>query len=191
MGVLKTLTKDEYYLQGIASGDSTIIKEFYQRYFNSIVDYIINNGGIGEDAKDVFQDAIMVIYEKVKDGDFKLNHTLHTFFYSICKNIWYKRLYKKKKAGQNDVSFTESMADFGEDIGLQEQYGLYRAKFDLLGEECKNILNLFFSKKSMKQIAQALNLSGEAYAKKRKYLCQRKLVDLIKSDDLFNDLKNS
>ena len=134
----------------------------------------------------------MIVYQKAKDGDLELKHGLHTYFYTVCRNIWFNRFKKNNKVDDlsNDVIplLADTSDSFDEDIREQARYHLYRSKFRLLGENCKNILEQFFTRKTMKEIAEQLNLGSEGYAKKKKYKCQRKLVELIKSDELFNEL---
>ena len=74
------------------------------------------------------------------------------------------------------------------DIEQNEQDQLYRRQFQRLGADCQRILNLFFDKVSMSDIAQKMGFSSVSYAKKRKFQCKQKLVKLIKEDPLFQEL---
>lgn len=187
----KKLTANTF-LAGIKQGDPAIIHQFYSEYFNSIADFIIRNKGSVDDAKDIFQDAIMIIYQKAQNVDFQLKHSLHTYFYAICKNLWYQRLKRKK----NTAPLLHDFDSFQEDITIldaiedRNKQQLFFSKFAELKTPCQTILKLFFAKKSMQEITEQLNLSSVGYAKKRKYLCQKKLLELIKADPVYKELCN-
>lgn len=184
------MSQDEFFLKGIAEGNTAVIEQVYAKYFDSIVKYTLNNSGNIEDAKDLFQYAIMIMYEKLQDTDFKLRYGLHTYLYSICRNTWLKKLRKKtNKEGSLPANIVLIEEDaFEEEIVWREKERLYREKFSLLGETCQKIMRLFLDGVSMDKIADSLKLSSAAYAKKRKYKCKNKLFQLIKSDHQYRKL---
>ena len=53
---------------------------------------VINNNGSADEAKDIFQEAIIVLYEKVRSGVFELNCQIKTYVYSVSERLWLKRL---------------------------------------------------------------------------------------------------
>ena len=92
-------------------------------FYGTII--IMKNKGSIEDTKDVFQEAIMVLHEKVrvdiiqKDKKLVLTCKLSTYIYSVSKNIWLKRLEQQNKmpyifsgweSGNNDI-VDESVLD--------------------------------------------------------------------------------
>jgi DNA-directed RNA polymerase specialized sigma24 family protein len=62
-----------------------------------ILQLVINNNGDEDEAKDIYQEAIIVLYNKVKRGDFELSSKLKTYIYSICRRLWLKRLKATKQ----------------------------------------------------------------------------------------------
>jgi DNA-directed RNA polymerase specialized sigma24 family protein len=68
--------------------------------------------------------------------------------------------------------FTEEM-----DVGLYED--LFWNTFKKLPRTCRNVLKLHFSEHTNAEIARILNLS-EAYVRKRKSLCTRRMIDEIR-----------
>ena len=77
-----------------------------------------------------------------------------------------------------------------EDILLNEQYRLYRKHFRKLGKDCQKVLEMYFDKVSMAEIARRMGFASEGYAKKRKFKCKEKLIQLIKAVPSFKDLKH-
>lgn len=186
------VSETDYYLLGILEGDSRVLNEFYANYFERIAAFIIKNSGDINDAKDVFQDAIMIIYQKAKKTDFELKSTLSAYFYGVCKNIWLQKLRKQKRIVPLSIEGNqiENDSTIEKDIEERNKQQLFFSKFSLLKEGCQQILKLFFAKKSMKEIAQKLGLGSEGYAKKRKYECQKKLLELVKEDNIYKELYN-
>lgn len=186
------VSERDYYLLGILEGNSKVLNEFYATYFERIVTLITKNSGDVNDAKDVFQDAIMIIYQKIQKPDFELKSSLYSYFYGICKNVWLQKLRKQKRtvplALEGNQIGNESTID--KEIEERDKQKLFFAKFSLLKEGCQQILKLFFAKKTMEEIAQKLGLGSAGYAKKRKYNCQKKLLELVKADEVYNELYN-
>ncbi len=132
----------------------------------SIKKYICANSGTEEDAKDIFQDALVVLYKKVNSTEFVLSASLTTYLNAIAKNLWLTELLRRKKLPE-DKSSTEIA-----DVVTYEETGFTIATtaFNLLGEKCRQLLMLFyFKKKSFKEIAGILAFSDEKIAKNQKY----------------------
>lgn len=183
--------KDSEFLSGIAKGDSAVIKQVYAQYFNSIAQYILNNSGTMEDAKDIFQDSIMVIYQKLQDANFELQYGLHTYLFTIARNTWLKKLRKKSDKG---VSLPDNLElidedSFEEEILWRKKEKLYREKFKQLGEGCQKVMTMFLAGISMEKIAEKMGFSSSGYAKKRKYKCKNQLLVLIQNDRNYTNLK--
>ena len=149
----------------------------------SVKRYIYANSGTQEDAKDIFQDALVVFYKKVNSTDFVLSASLTTYLNAIAKNLWLTELRRRKKLPED-----KSSTDIA-DVVTDEETGFTIATtaFNLLGEKCRQLLMLFyFKKKSFKEIAGILAFSDEKIAKNQKYRCIQKAkenyVTLLKND---------
>ena len=84
-------------LQGEYVKRELALKELYRRLFPIIKSYIQKNNGTEEDAADIFQDAIVVFYEKVRLNQFQLTSTIRTYIYSVCRHLWLNKLRAHKK----------------------------------------------------------------------------------------------
>lgn len=178
------------FIEGIANNNPIIIRQVYTQYFDSIAQYILHNKGTIEDAKDIFQDAMMIIYQKSQQADFELQYSLHTYLYTICRNTWLKKLRKKTDMGVPLPEHLELIAEdtFEEEILWREKEQLYRKKFRELGEGCQKVLELYLKGTSMEGIAKKMGFSSAGYAKKRKYKCKNQLLKLIQNDPNFKNL---
>ena len=192
MKVVPTHKEELVLLEGIRKGESKAINSLYEKYYPGIKKYVESNSGGEDDAMDIFQDATMVLYKKLKDPDFELTSSAYTFLYAVARNLWLKVL--KKRRTQGVTSDTENVSTSEEEIEnaifQKEKYDLFRKKLNQLGEGCQQILRLFFDGKSMKEISTIMSIS-EKYARKRKFQCKEKLIDSIKSDPVYRELRPS
>ncbi|HMQ47060.1 MAG TPA: sigma-70 family RNA polymerase sigma factor [Saprospiraceae bacterium] len=183
-------SEDAKLLQGLLSGDKATIEKIYQSYFKGISSYVGQNNGTEEDARDIFQEGMMVFFQLARKDDFILTSSFYTLLYAICKRLWLKKI---KKSQKEMVTFYDtdeyiSIQPFGDHIEEEERYNLYRKYFNQLPNSCKRLLQLFFQKVSMEQISGIMGFSSVAYAKKRKYQCKEKLIEQIQQDDLYQEL---
>lgn len=179
------------YIRGIITGDSQLLKELYEKYHKAILQLVEIEHGNSEDAKDVFQEAIMLVFQKAQQSHFKLTSSFFTYFYSICHNIWRN---KRRKKVNSELTLTDDKILMLKDLSLpeieaNEQYILYRKKFILLGEDCQKLLRMFFQKIKMEEIKVRLNYSSVNYVKQRKFKCKAQLIKLIEKDPAYNELK--
>ena len=178
---------NEELLHGILRNDNLILQHIYKNFFYKINFFIKKNSGDDEDSNDVFQEAIIIIYRKLKANDLVLDCSFETYLYSVCRFLWLKQLEKRKTERekiQDNHDFNEDIYDnsFETTVDMNEKYKLYQKHFKNLGKDCQKILQLFFDKVSLRQIAQMMGYQSEKYAKKRKYKCKEYLVKSIKQD---------
>lgn len=167
------------------------MEAIYRDYFPRISTFIRQNSGSDSAAQDVFQDALVVLYKKVKSPDFKLTSSLYTFLYAICRNLWLKKLRKSGNEGvtlEGDVEYIDENVE-EEELTREAQYQLYRKKFRELGEGCRKLLQLSMAGKRMREIVAQLGMSSEQYARKRKFQCKQQLIRLIRQDPSYDALR--
>lgn len=179
------------YLDGIRNNDSKIINDIYKQFFPAIKIFVEKNKGKLEDAQDIFQEALISIFRRLKDNSLKIEYAFNTYLFTICRNLWYKRT---KKADFHVTSIETTPLSDKEDglitdaITKTDKYRLFTTKLKQLGEDCQKVLNFHFTKKSFKEIATAMGYGSEEYARRRKYLCKNKLVELVKADVRYKEL---
>jgi RNA polymerase sigma factor (sigma-70 family) len=156
---------------------------------------VLQNHGTEDDAADIFQDALLSIYQKARTQDFVLTCPLEAFLYLICKNKWLNELNKRKFKNvtlteDNGIALSEDSFKLAEDCALKEQrFNLISEKLAELGDACQQLLHLSWSGKSMEEVAEVLQVTY-GYARKKKCACMAKLVSLIKQAPQFSSLKH-
>jgi RNA polymerase sigma factor (sigma-70 family) len=172
-----------------------LIDELYTKFSEKIEWMVLNNNGSESDAADIFQEALMSLFYKAKTGGFILSCPLDAFLYMVCKNKWLNEL-SKRKTGRVTIADTNGYNDVGEDgFKLAEDYWLQEArehllmeKLAMLGDTCRQLLQLSWSGKSMEEVACTLHVSY-GYARKKKSECMAKLISLVKQSSEFGLLK--
>ena len=184
---MKLESNEQKLLEGLALNDRKAIETIYKQYYNMVQSLIINNNGGPDDARDIFQEAMIVLYEKVKTGTFELHCQLKTYLYSVCRRLWLKRLSQLQK-------FTPEVHNLEETVPVEEELELHRQltlDFEVmeksmknLGEPCKSLLEAYYlQKKSMVEIADSFGYTNADNAKNQKYKC------LMRLKKLFNQYK--
>ena len=110
----------------------------YQEYYPTIRSFISKNSGSDQDAADIFQDALIVFYDKIRDENFELSCTIKTYVYSICRNLWLKKLTRKKQHLITKESFeTISLeANIDEILEDTEQTNMVVQLLKQMSEDC-------------------------------------------------------
>ncbi len=149
---------DAEIIEGIFSNESWAYEKLYKLNMESFFNYVRMNNGSSDDAKDVLQDAIIILHEKVKEESLELTCSLKTYLTAVCNNLWYKQLRRKNKLVKMPETFGLSISDLESE---EEQFTEIQEKlmkhFRNLGESCQELLtNRFWKKKKFKVIAEEL-----------------------------------
>jgi RNA polymerase sigma factor (sigma-70 family) len=180
---VKPQTDEKALLKGLATNDKKAVETIYQENFNTIQSLIINNNGSSDDAKDVFQEAMIVLYEKVQTEGFELHCQIKTFLYSVCRRLWLKRLQQQNRYSSPGDSM-EAVVDVDEDVSIHEQKDLeldmMEKAIGSLGEPCKSLIEAYYlQKKSMQVIAADFGYTNSDNAKTQKYKCLVRLKKIF------------
>lgn len=193
---------EENIKEGICNNNRKVLDFVYGAFFPPAKNIILKNEGFSEDdAWDIFQDAMVILYKKIKFEKMIFSCTIQTYVIAVCKKIVLKRIDLSKRQPEKLTTINncnidiEEKPDFdGSDdlsIILESKYGLIYKHFKKLKKDCKKILTMFLDKISMKEIAKKMGFSGENYAKKKKHLCMGYLVKQIKEDTLFTKIQKN
>ena len=142
--------------------------------------------GSAEDASDVFQEGMIILYEKSLDPDFELKSLIKTYLYAVCKRIWLKKWQRDKKT-EEWVDDNSQLADNEEEwermMQRQEELTRMESALKSLGEPCKSLIEAYYFKKMpMMEIAYAFKYTNADNAKTQKYKCLMRLKKLFFQD---------
>jgi RNA polymerase sigma factor (sigma-70 family) len=172
-------------IKGIGKRDNAVLHYVYDTYYPVIREFVIRNSGQAADAQDVFQEALVVIFRRTREGDIQLQSSFINYLYTISRYIWLKIL-KRRKMHNEKISEIIRPQDLESDeireIDLSLERKVFQFYFSKLGKDCREILTHFYHELSFREIARKLGLASEEYARKRKHACKEQLIKMIKSD---------
>jgi len=176
-------TNESALLQGLARSDRKAIESIYRDNYNTIQSLILNNSGSVEDAKDIFQEAMIVLYEKVRSGNFELNCLIKTYVYSVSRRLWLKRLQQmsRQTPAFDGLKETVPVEDDVEEVDrVNNEFQAMEKAVSSLGEPCKSLLEAYYlERKSMQEIASSFGYTNADNAKNQKYKCLMRLKKIF------------
>ena len=174
----------EELVRAIKSNDQRVLKTIYQDNYYKTEKYIIENSGSRQEAKDIYQEAFITVWENVHNNKFiPQNETaLNGYIYGVAKNKWLdylksSRFKKTRTIAINEYKLHDEI-DFGIGNETQNEEEIIKKvmiNFNQIAEGCKKILTVFYyENKSLREISKELNIT-EASARNKKYRCLEKL----------------
>ena len=181
------LHDDARILDGIRRGDDEALVTLYRLCDGPVRRYVLANNGTQDDADDMLQEALVILWERARDGRFEYSARLSTFVVGTVKNLWLRRLARARRETPAGGPI-ETAADPG-DSPLDAMIDRERTRtvddaLARLGEPCRTILLLFYwEQASMDEIARRLGFANAETAKARKYQCKKSLQQILTSHE--------
>lgn len=180
---MKVAQNETGLLKALAQNDRKAVEAIYREHYNIIQALVVNNNGTPDDAKDVFQDAMVILFQKTRTSGFELSCSIRTYLYAISRRLWLKKLAQQSRFTVIPES-GEEVPDLSEDLDSADegaqQFQNMETALAHLGEPCKTLLEAFyFKKKSMGEIAALLGYTNADNAKTQKYKCLMRLKKLF------------
>ncbi len=181
---MSTTEQDKLLLEGLARSEKGSIEAIYREHYSMVQAFILNNTGSPDDARDIFQEIMIVLYEKACSGSFELNCQLKTFVYSIGKRLWLKKLQQLQRYSSAPVEGLQETVPVDEEMELHErknmQFSYMETSMVKIGEPCKSLLEAYYiQKKHMQDIAAEFGYTNADNAKTQKYKCLMRLKKLF------------
>ncbi|MBP7409582.1 MAG: sigma-70 family RNA polymerase sigma factor [Flavobacteriales bacterium] len=164
------------WVVGLHRNDPATIRALYAKHFPAIKHYVLQNSGTGNDAQDMFQEAMTVLWMSVKEGRFVPDAEPGGFLYRVAKNKWLdvvrSAAHKHMKVVHDDRALDHRI-DAPDDI--EERIVRLRGVYDTLDDKCRMVLDQFyFERKDLATIAAGMGVEEESI-RTIKYRCMMKL----------------
>lgn len=155
------------------------IRKWYEEVFPYAASYIQRKGGDLEAAKEVFQQAIVIYYEKQRNDEFQPERNDHSYLMGIVKMRWL--VFRRKSMSFESLNYVE-VNDAKEPKPLTKKLIAYLKQ---AGEKCMDLLqSYYYEKLTMEQLAERFGYASERSATVQKYKCLEKVRDEVKSKAL-------
>jgi len=187
------LNKEEQILASLAVGDRSATEQVYRENYKPVMAWVQTHGGNSIDAEDVFHEAMVILFQKSQQPEFRLSCKIGTYLVAVAKFVWYKKLQQQQR--QPDFLADNAGSDEGRDWAYEDDvkaqvereahFEQLNMALDQLGEPCRSLLRAFYNEdKSMQEIANAFGYTNQDNAKTQKYKCLNRLKKLFYSEQV-------
>ena len=175
--------QEKEVFRSIGNNEKGAIEAVYKENYGRIQYFVISNNGTEDDARDIFQEAMMVLYEKSRSPEFELTCQIQTYLYSVCRRLWLKKLQYSRRMESQVENYDKIVAveeDLEQHDKLTQQYLTMRTAMGKIGEPCKSLIEAFYvHRKNMHEIASFFGYTNADNAKNQKYKCLVRLKKLF------------
>ncbi len=176
------MNKENRLVKQIQSGDQKAIERIYTQYKTEFLRYSSRFSIRDEDAVDIYQDSIIVLYENILSGKLtSLTSSLKTYLFAIGK---YK-IYNSTKVKANVADFDE-YAYFLENendeefLMREENINELQQAYQTLGSKCQEVVKLFYYENlTIEEIKDRLNYASKDVVKSQKSRCIKQIRELL------------
>lgn len=177
------LNTDSRILDLMKKGDEDALVLLYESNRRMVTSLVVRNGGSEDDAEDMLQETVIVLWERVRAGRFELTAKISTFIYATVQHMWNRRRSRLIRESPTDLSEDTTIDEGGSPLDALMENDLSRAiasALNRLGDPCKTLLLLFYWEEcSMEEIARRLKFANTDTAKSKKYQCKKALEKIL------------
>ena len=181
--------QDSEIIEALKTGrNQDVLNSFYETVLPNVTRYILSNSGNEDDAKDIFQDAVVVFYKQVKLNKLELHRSIAGYVFMVSKNLWINKAKRDKK-----IQITEDVPERNEvDKGIlslmisEEREKMVKNVMNKLGEKCAQMLQyVFYQGYTLSEVTKLMKFSSPKVAHTTHYRCKKKMIDLIGDNEEF------
>jgi len=167
---------DQKIIVKTAAEREKLFIRLYKDVFPSVARYVSKMGGTLDDAKDIFQDALVIWYEKAVSG---MIVNEKAYLAGVAKHLWLR------KYQENNLH----LAIDGFDREMEEENQPSESRIlnflQTAGKKCVDLLRSFYyDEVPLGDIAETFGFSGTRSATVQKYKCLEKVREIVKEKAL-------
>lgn len=181
---------DQHLIEALLTNDPRGIQKIYDLYAPQARRWVMARNGSADDARDVFQEALIVVYEKALQPAFKLTCPLGALLFAIYSRKWVDRIRQKSRESavrlETELRYQEtveadalSLAE--EAIHQQAEQARMAAAFEQLSELCRQLLRLLAQGIAPQAAATQLGMNSVDTLYRRKNACAQRWRELYRS----------
>jgi RNA polymerase sigma factor (sigma-70 family) len=176
--------EDSKLLEGLRNGDDSALEDLFYKNRRPIAALVTRNHGTVDDAEDVLQEALIILWERVHKGTYEYQAKLSTFIYATAKNIWLRRLARQRRelpSVQETFEIPVTDSNPIEELEENERIVAVQHAMEKIGNPCRDLLLLYYwEEQSMEEISRQLGFANADTVKSKKYQCKKALEKLVK-----------
>jgi len=167
----------------LLSNREKAFEQLYEQAFPVVARFINSKGGDFSDAKDIFQDALIIFYEKIVGENVTFKVSASAYVLGIAKHLWHRKF--RKQHAHLSLNEMEKEIVIPEDMYGQADRSKQLFKYlEMAGKKCMDMLQgFYYQHMSMQEIAHTFGYSSVRSATVQKYKCLEKVRKSVKSAD--------
>lgn len=182
------------WLERLHRGENEAFGYLYEKYYRPAAAFIHANSGQEQDARDIFQQALLVLFKKTRNADFRLTADPGAYLLAVVRNLWLYRLRTRQTHPEVSIDENHRIPDAGiDDTELlfrentwSEKHHTVRQLLETLKIECQKLIQYaYYNRLSSTEIAALLGYS-ERFVKVKKHRCMEALREKVKNHPAFN-----
>ena len=157
-------------------------EQLYEDVFPLVAKFVAKRGGSFEDAKDIFHDSLVILYEKTGDALLPAGIAEDRYLVGIAKHLWLRKFRKDHKMIRLD--------DLEKSISIPEDYfdssdNRLVSLLELTGRKCLELLRAFYyDNLGIREITDVFGFSSDHSASVQKFKCIEKIRDTVQKRSL-------
>lgn len=181
-------------LERLYLGENEAFELLYKKYYPPAAVYVRSNSGNEQDARDVFQQALLVLFKKTKEPGFRLSADPGAFLRGVVRNLWLYRLRTRLAHPVTSIGEQQHFPDTGADDmdlfykekTLSDKHHAIQQLIETLKPECQKLILLaYYRHMPSAEIAGQLGYT-EAFIKVKKHRCMEALREKVSTHPAFN-----
>ena len=185
------------YYDGLSTGNKNVLENIYQELSPKFKAYVLKNGGKAVDAKDMFQEGLIIVLTKLRKNQIKDQSNFKGYLFTVCRNIWLNKINRErvifddnsvlKNEGQTDEVLFEdeegNMELLAEDVVREmNKRALFKKGLAQLSQGCKDLIILKLKGLSYDKIKEMLGFNTKGNVGKKLHDCKEHLKKIIRGD---------
>lgn len=159
------------------------LTRLYRRGFPLVRRYVCRRGGSEQDAQDVFQDALVILYEQAVGDTLVLTAAASTYLVSISRNLWHHEQRRRARLPHEALPDDPDPSLVADALPNAEEAGFAVLDYvERLGAKCKNmLLSFYYFQQPLSQIAASSGYRNVRSATVQKFKCLERLREAVRA----------
>ena len=177
-------------VKGLLENDYHVIKFIYKSYFKAVKNFVTNHGGSNRDASDIFQESILVVFEKLRQDPAYIQKNFPSYLFGVSKYLWKQQRRDLEKAVhtinlneevQPGLEFAQIPRDIEiETLAMKEKRDrVFQEAYISLKPDCRKIIDLVINGCTVEEIADFMDYTTVSNAYRKRQYCKEKLMAYI------------
>ncbi|MDO8365335.1 MAG: RNA polymerase sigma factor [Saprospiraceae bacterium] len=171
---------DHRYIEALRRNDERSIREIYKQHSAQTIRWVVARGGSSDDAQDIFQEALVAIFQKAQNADFVLTCPLGALIHVICSRKWIDRIRqnnrdagvrKEEELRYESEAEGDVLIEAEEVLAEQAKQSRLREAFQQISELCQRLLTLLSNGTKPLEAAEILQMNSVDTLYRRKNAC--------------------